>query len=154
MSDITTYMLIGPVVAIAGQLFVGWNSDRTRERRLHAAIPVAIGGLAILALSQSKGNLPLTIACVAIAAGGTKAYQPAFWTLPSLFLTSTAAAGSVGFINSFGNLFGGGALGSASMGYLKEHTGSYVTGLVVLSMSMIIAAGIVLFLGLGKKQTT
>ncbi len=154
MSDITTYMLIGPVVAIAGQLFVGWNSDRTRERRLHAAIPIVIGGLAILALSQSKGNLPLTIACVAIAAGGTKAYQPAFWTLPSLFLTSTAAAGSVGFINSFGNLFGGGALGSASMGYLKEHTGSYVTGLVVLSMSMLVAAGIVLFLGLGKKQTT
>jgi ACS family tartrate transporter-like MFS transporter len=154
MNDITTYMLIGPVIAIAGQLFVGWNSDRTRERRLHAAIPIVIGALAILGLAFSKGNLALTIACVAIAAGGTKAYQPAFWSLPSIFLTSTAAAGSVGFINSFGNLFGGGALGSATMGYLKDSTGSYVTGLVVLSISMLVAASIVLFLGLGKKQAT
>jgi ACS family tartrate transporter-like MFS transporter len=150
MNDITTYMLIGPVVAIAGQLFVGWNSDRTRERRMHAVIPILIGAVAILALSQSRGSLPLTIACVAIAAGGTKAYQPAFWTLPSMFLTSTAAAGSIGFINSFGNL-GGGGIGTPLMGYLKEHTGSYVTGLVVLSISMTVAAFIVFFLGLGTK---
>jgi MFS transporter, ACS family, tartrate transporter len=153
MNDITTYMMIGPVVAIAGQLFVGWNSDRTRERRMHAVIPIVIGALAILALAFSRGNLPLTIACVAIAAGGTKAYQPAFWSLPSLFLTSTAAAGSVGFINSFGNLLGGGGFGTALMGYLKEHTGSYVTGLVVLAASMLVSAAIVFSLKIGTKTS-
>ena len=153
ISDITSYMLIGPVVAIAGQLFVGWNSDRTRERRMHAVIPIVIGSCALLGLALSRGNLPLTMACVALAAGGTKAYQPAFWSLPSLFLTETAAAGSIGFINSFGNL-GGGGIGTPLMGYLKEHTGSYVTGLVVLSASMMVAAGIIFFLGLGKKATT
>ncbi len=153
MSDITTYMMIGPLVAITGQLFVGWNSDRTRERRMHAVIPIVIGSIALLGLALSRGNLALTIACVAIAAGGTKAYQPAFWTLPSMFLTSTAAAGSIGFINSFGNL-GGGGIGTPLMGYLKQHTGSYVTGIVVLSISMMIAAFIVFFLGLGKKSTS
>jgi MFS transporter, ACS family, tartrate transporter len=152
MSDITTYMLFPPMVAIAGQLFVGWNSDRTRERRFHAVVPIIIGSLALLCLSQSRGNLLLTMACVAMAAGGTKAYQPAFWTLPSMFLTSTAAAGSIGFINSFGNL-GGGGIGTPLMGYLKEHTGSYVTGLVVLSASMMVAAAIIFFLGLGKRTT-
>jgi ACS family tartrate transporter-like MFS transporter len=153
MSDITTYMLIGPVVAVSGQLFVGWSSDRTGERRIHAVVPIAIGALALMGLAASRGNLPFTIACVVIAAGGTKAYQPAFWSLPSLFLTSTAAAGSIGFINSFGNL-GGGGIGTPLMGYLKEHTGSYVTGIVVLSVSMFVAAGIVFFLGLGKKTST
>jgi len=150
MNDITTYMLIGPVVAVAGQLFFGWNSDRTGERRMHTVIPIVIGSLAIFGLAFSKGNLALTIACVALAAGGTKAYQPAFWTLPGMFLTSTAAAGSIGFINSFGNL-GGGGIGTPLMGYLKDHTGSYVTGLIVLSASMMTAALIVFFLGLGKR---
>jgi ACS family tartrate transporter-like MFS transporter len=70
-----------------------------------------------------------------------------------LFLTETAAAGSIGFINSFGNL-GGGGIGTPLMGYLKEHTGSYVTGLVVLSASMLVAATIIFFLGLGKRTKT
>jgi len=80
MSSITSYMMIGPVLAVASQLFVGWNSDRTRERRMHTVVPIFIGGLAFLGLALSKGSLPLTIACVAVAAAGTKAYQPAFWS--------------------------------------------------------------------------
>jgi ACS family tartrate transporter-like MFS transporter len=150
MSDITTYMLFPPIVAIAGQLFVGWSSDRTRERRIHAVVPILVGALALVGLAASQGSLALTMVCVALIAGGTKAYQPAFWSLPSMFLTSTAAAGSIGFINSFGNL-GGGGIGTPLMGYLREHTGSYVTGLIVLSASMFTAAAIIFFLGLGKK---
>jgi ACS family tartrate transporter-like MFS transporter len=151
MSDITTYMLFPPLVAVAGQLFIGWSSDRTRERRYHTVIPILIGAVALLGLALSRGNLALTMMWVALAAGGVKAYQPAFWSLPSLFLTSTAAAGSIGFINSFGNL-GGGGIGTPLMGYLKEHTGSYVTGLLVLAASMLAAATIIFFLGLGKKS--
>jgi ACS family tartrate transporter-like MFS transporter len=151
MSDITTYMLFPPIVAIAGQLFVGWSSDRTRERRLHAVIPILVGAVALVGLAVSQGNLAFTMVCVALIAGGVKAYQPAFWSLPSMFLTSTAAAGSIGFINSFGNL-GGGGIGTPIMGYLKEHTGSYVTGLFVLAASMFVAAAIIFFLGLGKKS--
>jgi ACS family tartrate transporter-like MFS transporter len=153
MSDITTYMMFPPLVAISGQLFIGWSSDRTRERRWHTVVPILLGAVALLGLGLSRGNLALTMACVALAAGGTKAYQPAFWSLPSLFLAETAAAGSIGFINSFGNL-GGGGIGTPLMGYLKEHTGSYVTGLLVLSASMLAAAGIIFFLGLGKKSTS
>jgi ACS family tartrate transporter-like MFS transporter len=151
MSDITTYMLFPPIIAITGQLFVGWSSDRSGERRLHAVVPIVIGSIAFVGLAVSRGSLSLTMVCVALIAGGTKAYQPAFWTLPSMFLTSTAAAGSVGFINSFGNL-GGGGIGTPLMGYLKEHTGSYVTGLIVLACSMMVAAFIIFFLGLGKKS--
>ena len=39
-----------------------------------------------------------------VAFTGLKAYLPAFWSLPSLFLTEAAAAGSIGLINSVGNL--------------------------------------------------
>jgi ACS family tartrate transporter-like MFS transporter len=150
MNQITTFMIFPPLIAIAGQLFVGWSSDRTRERRMHAIVPIVLGGIAFVGMALSRGNLPLTMACIAVIAGGVKAYQPAFWSLPSLFLTSTAAAGSVGLINSLGNL-GGGGLGSKMMGNLKDFTGSYVTGLVILAASMFVAAAIIFFLGLGKK---
>jgi ACS family tartrate transporter-like MFS transporter len=153
MSDITTFMMFPPLIAIAGQLFIGWSSDRTGERRLHTVIPILLGAVAFLGLALSEGNLTLTMICVAIVAGGVKAYQPAFWSLPSLFLTSTAAAGSVGLINSFGNL-GGGGIGAPMMGFLKDQTGSFVTGLIVLSVAMFIAAAIIFFLGLGKVQAS
>jgi ACS family tartrate transporter-like MFS transporter len=152
MSDITTYMLFPPMIAIAGQLFVGWSSDRTGERCMHTVVPIMIGAIAFLGLAGSQGNLTLTMLCVALIAGGVKAYQPAFWSLPSLFLTSTAAAGSIGFINSFGNL-GGGGIGTPMMGYLKQHTGSYVTGLIVLASCMVISAFIIFFVGLGSESS-
>ena len=152
-NDITSLVILPPIIALAGQLFVGWNSDRTGERRLHTAIPIIIGALGLLLASQSQGNLVLTIAGFAIAAGGIKAYQPAFWSLPNLFLAESAAAGSIGFINSFGNL-GGGGLGPLMMGALKKHTGSFVTGLLVLTVSLLLSATVIFFLGLGKKSST
>jgi ACS family tartrate transporter-like MFS transporter len=151
-SDITTAMMFPPIIAVLGQLYVGWSSDRTGERRMHTVVPIVLGALAFLGMAFSKGSFAFTMVCVAVIAGGVKAYQPAFWSLPSLFLTSTAAAGSIGFINSFGNL-GGGGIGTPMMGYLKDHTGSYVTGLLVLSVCMLIAAALIFFLGLGKKQS-
>ena len=85
-----------------------------------------------------------------IAAGGIKAYQPAFWALPSLFLISTAAAGSVGLINSIGNL--GGWLGPSTVGFVEKSTGSFVGGIYFLSVMMAIAAAILFFLGLGRRE--
>jgi ACS family tartrate transporter-like MFS transporter len=143
-------MLLPPAVGVAGQLFAGWSSDRTRERRLHVAVPLFAATAGFLGVIASRGHLGLTLACLAVTVGGTKAYQPAFWALPSLFLAETAAAGSIGFINSFGNL-GGGGIGAPVMGYLKEHTGSYVVGLSILAGSTFVAATIVLLLGLGRR---
>ncbi|CAF4809447.1 unnamed protein product, partial [Rotaria socialis] len=49
---------------------------------------------------------PLTtmIILFTVTSIGTKAYLPAFWSLPSLFLSESAAASSIVFINSIGNL--------------------------------------------------
>ncbi|HEX9204262.1 MAG TPA: MFS transporter, partial [Vicinamibacteria bacterium] len=38
---ITWLVILPPLLALAGQLFVGWSSDRTKERRLHTAVPMA-----------------------------------------------------------------------------------------------------------------
>jgi ACS family tartrate transporter-like MFS transporter len=61
-----------------------------------------------------------------------------------------AAAGSIGLINSMGNL--GGYLGPRIMGYVREYTGSYAGSLYFLSTSMVVTAVILFSLGLGKKE--
>ncbi len=138
------------LMALAGQLFVGWSSDRMKERRWHTVVPILIGAAAIALAPSTQGVLPLTIVCFMLALGGLKAYLPAFWTMPSLFLTSSAAAASIGMINSVGNL--GGQLGPWVIGKVQTVTGSYHGGLYFLACSMLVCATIVFFLGLGQRE--
>jgi nitrate/nitrite transporter NarK len=85
-----------------------------------------------------------------LARTGIKAYQPAFWTLPGLFLKSTAAAGSVGLINSLGNL--GGFLGPTVLGIIEKRTGSFMGGLWFLAATMAVSAISILALGIGRRE--
>src|SRR5438445_28437 len=45
---LTWLVILPPLLALAGQLFVGWSSDRTKERRLHTAVPMAFGAAGLL----------------------------------------------------------------------------------------------------------
>ncbi len=148
---ITWLVILPPLLALVCQLFVGWNSDRTRERRMHAVIPTAIGATALALVPITHGHLALTVACFMILFAGIKALQPAFWALPNLLLTESAAAGSIGLINSVGNL--GGALGPYVLGDLKTRTQSFVPGIYALCAMMFVSAAIVFMLGLGRKET-
>ncbi|MFN9346682.1 MAG: MFS transporter, partial [Planctomycetota bacterium] len=76
--------------------------------------------------------------------------MPAFWSLPSYFLTSTAAAGSVGLINSIGNL--GGFLGPTVIGYVKDNFGSYEYGLIFLMATSMISASLIAIMPLRKPM--
>ena len=147
---LTWLVILPPLFALVAQVGVGWNSDRTKERRLHAVLPIVIGALALAALPSTRGTLPLTVACFIVAFIGFKAYQPAFWTMPNLFLASSAAAGSIGLINSVGNL--GGFLGPYLLGKVETVTGSYVGGIYYLCGSMLVSAAIIFFLGLGHRE--
>jgi len=151
LDTLTWLVILPPCVALAGQLFVGWNSDRTKERRCHAVIPIIFGLTALALAPLTQGHLALTIICFMVAAGGVKAYQPAFWSLPSSFLTQAAAAGSIGFINSVGNL--GGFFGPTVLGGVEKLTGSFVGGIYYLCVSMMVCATIIFFLGLGRRES-
>jgi ACS family tartrate transporter-like MFS transporter len=151
LNAITWLVILPPMLALAGQLFVGWNSDRTKERRLHAVLPICLALVALVMAPLTRGNLPLTVVCFMLVAAGLKAYQPAFWSLPSLFLTEAAAAGSIGLINSIGNL--GGFVGPTILGKVEQLTGSFVGGLYYLCFSLATCATIIFLLGLGRKES-
>jgi ACS family tartrate transporter-like MFS transporter len=82
-----------------------------------------------------------------LASSGVYAALATFWTVPPIFLGGTAAAGAFALINSFGNLSG--FLGPAIMGWLKQHTGDYRSGLFVCVAVLVASAVIMAALGRG-----
>src|SRR3981081_4728923 len=101
---------------------VGWNSERTRERRWHFAIPQLTAALALSAWFLAPPSNALLIVVFTLIGFGTTAYLPSFWALPSAFLTSAAAAAAVGFINCTAS--SGGLVGPQKLGDLSQHSGS------------------------------
>jgi MFS transporter, ACS family, tartrate transporter len=134
------------LLVLPGQLFVGWNSDRLQERRWHVLVPLILAAAALACTPATRGHLGLTVTCFVIAAAGLKVYMPAFWALPNLFLTSSAAAASIGLINSVGNL--GGFWGPTVLGRVSRATSSFDGGLYYLCGSICVAIAIVAMLRL------
>jgi ACS family tartrate transporter-like MFS transporter len=149
ISNITWLVMLPPILAVTTQLFVGWNSDRMQERRWHAIIPMISAMVAFGVVPFTKGNLFLTITCFMVIGAGVKAYLPAFWALPNLFLSGPAAAGSIGLINSVGNL--GGFFGPTVVGFVEKQTGSFVWGIWYLGLSSGVAALILYLIGVGRR---
>ena len=97
-------------------------------------------GLLLSVVAHDQTALAVLMFC--LAAAGMYGYLPGFWALPTSFLTGTAAAASIGLINSFGNL--GGFVGPYILGYVRTTTNSFSIGLVLLAISMVIGAACVL----------
>jgi ACS family tartrate transporter-like MFS transporter len=74
-----------------------------------------------------------------LAAFGIYGALAVFWTLPTAILRGMAAAGGLALLNSFSNL--GGFFGPTLMGWLKQSTGTYTIGMLVLA-AMLAFAGI------------
>jgi ACS family tartrate transporter-like MFS transporter len=131
-------------------MFVGWSSDRTRERRWHAALCLLVAsvGLLLSALTQNMPGVAISMFC--LAAAGMYGYLPAFWSLPTSFLTGTAAAASIGLINSVGNL--GGFAGPYAVGYITKRAHTFTAGVLCLSASALVASVLLLLLRRSKPE--
>jgi ACS family tartrate transporter-like MFS transporter len=117
------------------------HSDRTRERVWHVGLPLLLIAVA-LAASGVVTNPTVTMVALTVAAIGVFCTFALFWTLPTAWLSGTAAAGAIAMINSIGNLAGFG--GPYLIGFVKETTGSTSTGLLVLAAMPLIAGILVL----------
>jgi ACS family tartrate transporter-like MFS transporter len=139
------------LVAIPAMLVTAWHSDKTRERRWHAAIPLLLVGVA-LSLSIAAGNhLVLAIAAFSLATMALYSFPSPFWALPTMFLSGPAAAASIALINATGNL--GGFAGPYLIGYLADLTGGYTAGILYLVTCGVIGSGLVLSLKVIRAET-
>ena len=142
---LTTVVSATPyVVGVIGMVWWGRRSDRVAERRLHTAIPLFLAAAGI-AVSTALDDPSLKMIALCVAGFGIFACLPVFWTMPTAFLSGAAAAAGIAVINSIGNLAG--FAGPFAMGWIRDHTGSYTGGLLLLAGLGIIAVGTVLTLG-------
>ena len=126
---VTLLSAIPFLVAYPTVLFVGWNSDRTKERRIHTAVCMFVAGIG-LALSLGTENVYIGMTAFTIAAMGIMSRMAPFWAIPSTILSGAAAAAVVGSINCVGNL--GGFVGPYIIGYLTDRTQTYTAGMAYL----------------------
>lgn len=126
------------VAAASGMYLFGRHSDARGERRFHLAFAAATAGVALIA-TPYVGPPAVTLLVLCAAAWGIYAALPVFWALPAGFLAGTAAAGAIGLINSVGNL--GGFVGPYLVGWLRQASGDFAAGLVVLGLGCLAAAG-------------
>jgi len=130
------------LAGLIGMLLVGWNSDRTAERRWHFAVPQLTAAAALVAWLFLPHSDALLIAVFTLVGFGTSAHLPAFWALPTTFLSASAAAAAIGFINCIASI--GGFFGPKLIGTLSERTGSFDAGFVFMSTCLVIGSVLVL----------
>jgi ACS family tartrate transporter-like MFS transporter len=130
------------VAGLIGMLLLGWNSDRTRERRWHFAVPQLTAAVALSVWFLAPHSDALLIVVFTLIGFGTTAHLPSFWALPTSFLANSAAAAAVGFINCMASI--GGFFGPMIIGNLSQRTGSFDGGFVFMIACWIIASSLVL----------
>lgn len=119
------------IAAVMATVFVSRHSDRTLERRWHAALSCFAAGLGLILMGVFASTPLLAFGALVLAQAGVIAAFAPFWQMPTLLLTGTAAAGGIALINSIGNLSGW--LGPFMVGWLRDLTGRTSTGLYVVA---------------------
>jgi len=149
---VTLLVAIPYLAALTATVLNSWHSDRTQERRWHAAGPLFLGSAALFLAIESGSHLWMQLGFFTVFASCVYGYQPCFWALPTITLGESAAAVSIGLINAIGNL--GGFFGPFLLGHLVTRTGSFNSGLVWLLVDLALAGILVLALGVWKKPRT
>jgi nitrate/nitrite transporter NarK len=138
-------------VGAVSVLLVSRHSDKTRERRFHAAGAMLFGGASILLAVLSIPHSRL-MAFAFIALSGVGAYGPmgAFWAIPTETLSSKIVGSVMGFVNAIGNL--GAYFAPLIVGYLNKKTGSFLSGFTYLGVITVVAAGLTMLIKTAPKH--
>lgn len=139
---------IPPLVGVVAMLIVGWHSDRTLERRWHAACSEFVAAGALVALSMTIGAPHLTVALIAVMTAAHYCGLTVFWSVPSVYLSERTKAAGIAVVTAMGSTAA--ALAPAMLGSIRVHTGSLGLGLQI-SAGTVALAGIVLLVGIPAR---
>jgi ACS family tartrate transporter-like MFS transporter len=140
------------LIAVIGMVFWSRHSDRAGERYWHAAIACLIGAIGMAVAAGAGSSAVLAITGLSLTAFGVSAAKPPLWSLPTMFFGGTAAAASIGLINSLGTL--GGFVGPMMIGASKAGGGHFSRGLYMVGGTLIVSAVTILILRLVMQSKT
>jgi MFS transporter, ACS family, tartrate transporter len=130
-------------------IWLGRRSDRMRERVGHLIGASLLAFVGFEGASLSHALVPQLI-FLCFAAMGIYGSLPIFWTFPTAFLTSTAAAAGIAIINSVGNL--GGYFGPQIVEAVTRAGGGFGPALAVLGLEMLIPVVVVLLISRRERR--
>jgi MFS family permease len=135
-------------VGLVAQVVVARHSDRTMERRWHAAGPALVAACGWLAMPLVADSPRLALAALCVAAAGSLAATAPFWTLLTTLLSGRAAAGGIALITTIAGV--GNFLSPVLVGFLSDRTGSMAVGQFYFAGLLAVGA---LMLLLGVRAT-
>lgn len=137
------------LAAVPFSLYIGRRSDRTGERRWHAAGCMFLSA-AGFAISQATGNIAIGLFGLTLGALGSNARQAPIWSYATTLLTGTSSAVAMAVISSFGQL--GSFFVPYIVGFLTDRTGSLAAGTIYFTASMFLAGCLMLLLEGGPQN--
>ena len=131
----------------------GHLSDKRFDRYWTLVVTCGLATVGLILAAMLRDSL-WVLAAFGVATMGFYGMKSPFWPLPSTFLTGSALAAGLAFINSLGNFAG--YLGPIAVGYAKDSTGSFEAGLYVLAgsafVSTVTALGCALWMPRGAAR--
>ena len=139
---------IPPIISVVAMVLWSRHSDRTGERTWHVAIACMLAAVGLV-IAATTHNMVGLIAALTIINVGISCSKPPLWSMPTLFLSGTAAATGIATISSIGNL--GGFAGPVMIGWIKDQTGSYAGGLYFVAGLLVLSTVLTLILSMTNK---
>jgi ACS family tartrate transporter-like MFS transporter len=138
------------VAALVGMILIGRHSDRTGDRKWHVAACALTASVGLVLAANFQYSVPLIVLSFMLSQTGQRAIMSVFWAIPPIFLGGVAAAAGIALINSIGNL--GGFVGPTAIGWLRQGSGDYTSGLLMLAGVLVVEAALVASLRLPSER--
>jgi len=133
--------MIPASVGAVAMVVVARHSDSTGERRWHAVLSSLVAAVGLVLLAFAGHEPVLSMIALALIAGGGLAWLAVFWTLPTAFLSGTAAAGGIAWINALAMLSG--YVGPDTLGRIRgANAGEDTTAFLLLAVFAVVCAGL------------
>ena len=141
-SNITIGLLaaIPQICTILGMIYWSRHSDKHQERKHHTALPFLFAAAGWLLASATDHSL-IQLFGIVMASTGSFSAMAIFWTTPDQSISLRARAIGIAVINATGNI--GSALSPFMIGWLKDITGSFSSGLWFVAALLVIGAVII-----------
>ncbi len=137
------------LIACVAMIFWAKAVGRSGRKISGLAMTCFVSGLGLL-VAVWANSLIVSFLGLTVAVVGTNTARAIIWTIPASFLSGIGAAGGLALINSIGT--SGGFAGPSIMGFLKDATGSFNTGLMVMSGFLFVATALTFSLKLLIKR--
>ncbi|MDE9542949.1 4-hydroxyphenylacetate permease [Xenorhabdus bovienii] len=151
----SSHVMIGLLTAIPqfctilGMIYWSRRSDRLQERKMHTALPYLFAAAGWILTSLTNHSMVQLLGII-MASTGSFTAMAVFWTTPDQSISLRARAIGIAVINATGNV--GSAVSPLLIGWLKDQTGSFNSGLYFVAGLLIIGALMVLFIPMKQTQ--